>query len=278
MPTSSRSCSRWVAANLPGAIREPHIARSRRRSTCGGGAPMRTWRMTTSPAMRSPVWSSGVWMRLRSASRRCWLMAVTPMVSGLGKLVAEHPLRERLVALWMVALHRCGRRAEALAAYDAARKRLAGELGIEPGERLQRLYAAMLEPVEADRRPLELLAPRRRRSARLLLAEVGTLLIAAAVAALMVSRSHTTGGIDVVAGDHVALIDPISQRVVAEYPVGQTPSDVVARGAVAWTINADSQTLSRIQRDGTRRDVALPGIPGGVVWNAGWIWVSYIVP
>ena len=48
-------------------------------------------------------------------------------------LVAEHPLRERLWRLLVLALYRCGRQADALAAYRRARTVLAGELGIEPG-------------------------------------------------------------------------------------------------------------------------------------------------
>jgi len=39
----------------------------------------------------------------------------------LAGLVAEFPLRERLAALLMTALYRCGRRGEALAVYDGAR-------------------------------------------------------------------------------------------------------------------------------------------------------------
>lgn len=194
-------------------------------------------------------------------------------VSGLEKEVAQHPLRERLIGLWMVALHRCGRRAEALAAYDQARRRLADELGIEPGERLQRLYAAMLESDEADSSPLDLRAPGRRNGARLLAAGA-TLLVVAAVAALAIDRSGGADRLETVAGDSVGLIEPASGRVIAEYPVGQTPSGVIARGGVAWTINSDSQTVSRVDRLG-RRDQAVPGAPADLEWADGFIWVSY---
>ena len=44
----------------------------------------------------------------------------------------------------MVALYRGGRQAEALAAYRRIRQLLADELGIEPGEPLRRLHAAVL--------------------------------------------------------------------------------------------------------------------------------------
>jgi predicted ATPase/DNA-binding SARP family transcriptional activator len=59
-------------------------------------------------------------------------------------LVAEHPLRERLWRLLVLALYRCERQADALAAYRRARAMLADELGIEPGEELRRLEQAVL--------------------------------------------------------------------------------------------------------------------------------------
>jgi DNA-binding SARP family transcriptional activator len=62
----------------------------------------------------------------------------------LAGLVREHPLRERLWAQLMLALHRAGRTAEALAAYQRARARFVDKLGIEPGPELRRLEQAIL--------------------------------------------------------------------------------------------------------------------------------------
>jgi DNA-binding SARP family transcriptional activator/tetratricopeptide (TPR) repeat protein len=62
----------------------------------------------------------------------------------LAGLVSEFPLRERLTALLMTAFYRCGRRGEALAAYEGARRLLAGELGLDPGPELARLQAQVL--------------------------------------------------------------------------------------------------------------------------------------
>ena len=59
-------------------------------------------------------------------------------------LVAGYPLRERLWRLLVLALYRCGRQADALAAYRRARTVLAEELGIEPGEELRQLERAVL--------------------------------------------------------------------------------------------------------------------------------------
>ena len=62
----------------------------------------------------------------------------------LEALVAEHPLRERLRGQQMLALYRCGRQAEALEAYQDARRTLRDELGLEPGRSLQDLERAIL--------------------------------------------------------------------------------------------------------------------------------------
>ncbi|WP_053737270.1 AfsR/SARP family transcriptional regulator [Nocardia sp. NRRL S-836] len=74
------------------------------------------------------------------------------VVADLSEWVREHPLNERLREQQMVALHRAGRPAEALAAYQECRAVLADELGVEPGEALRRLQAELLraKPVGAQ--------------------------------------------------------------------------------------------------------------------------------
>jgi len=66
------------------------------------------------------------------------------VVGELGALIAEHPYRERLRSQLMLALYRCDRQAEALQAYQDARRKLVEDLGIEPGERLRELERAIL--------------------------------------------------------------------------------------------------------------------------------------
>jgi DNA-binding SARP family transcriptional activator len=67
------------------------------------------------------------------------------LVGELEGLVAEHPLREHLRYQLMLALYRSSRQAEALDAYRTARRELAEELGLEPGEELKRLEQAILK-------------------------------------------------------------------------------------------------------------------------------------
>src|SRR5262245_28472751 len=54
-------------------------------------------------------------------------------VDELARLVEEYPLREQLRCHLMVAMYRCGRRAEALDVYRTGRAVMVAELGLEPG-------------------------------------------------------------------------------------------------------------------------------------------------
>ncbi|WP_327066285.1 BTAD domain-containing putative transcriptional regulator [Kitasatospora sp. NBC_01302] len=66
------------------------------------------------------------------------------LTGELAALVAEYPLRERLVGALMRALVASGRPAEALTAYERAREVLADELGADPSPELSALHTALL--------------------------------------------------------------------------------------------------------------------------------------
>ncbi|SFR26907.1 DNA-binding transcriptional activator of the SARP family [Lentzea waywayandensis] len=70
--------------------------------------------------------------------------AADVLVPELWSLVRQHPLREVFWAQLMLALHRAGRQAEALSAYQEIRKRLADELGVDPGRRLREAHEQVL--------------------------------------------------------------------------------------------------------------------------------------
>jgi predicted ATPase/DNA-binding SARP family transcriptional activator len=67
------------------------------------------------------------------------------LLGQLDALVITHPFKERLVELQMLALYRCGRQADALAAFQAARARFVDELGIEPARPLRELHEDVLK-------------------------------------------------------------------------------------------------------------------------------------
>jgi predicted ATPase/DNA-binding SARP family transcriptional activator len=66
------------------------------------------------------------------------------LVGEFDPVVVANPMRERVHALWMLALYRSGRQAEALAAYRKLREQLVDGLGVEPGPRLMELHDRML--------------------------------------------------------------------------------------------------------------------------------------
>ncbi|MFJ4825657.1 BTAD domain-containing putative transcriptional regulator [Streptomyces bacillaris] len=74
------------------------------------------------------------------------------LVAELSTLAAAHPLRDALRGHLMLALHRSGRQADALAVYDEGRRLLADELGLEPGRHLRRLHTEILTEAQEERR------------------------------------------------------------------------------------------------------------------------------
>ncbi|AGL16645.1 BTAD domain-containing putative transcriptional regulator [Actinoplanes sp. N902-109] len=66
------------------------------------------------------------------------------LVGELTAVVAEHPMHEGLQGKLMLALHRAGRRSDALVVYQQVRKVLNNELGLEPSPDLQRLHNGIL--------------------------------------------------------------------------------------------------------------------------------------
>ncbi|MFE7171118.1 BTAD domain-containing putative transcriptional regulator [Streptomyces sp. NPDC057616] len=73
------------------------------------------------------------------------------IVPELSALTAEHPLRESYHRQLMLALHRTGRQAEALAVHRDLRARLREELGVEPGQSVRRAHEEVLRETPAPK-------------------------------------------------------------------------------------------------------------------------------
>ncbi len=199
------------------------------------------------------------------------------LVGELEGLVAEHPLRERLQGQLMLALYRCGRQADALERYRKARGSLVAELGLEPGRALQELERAILAQDPALDAPS---SRQRKRPARArarggaLIVAGGALLLAAAIAAGAVAL--TAGGASrlTAAANSVAVIDPHSNRVVADTPVGAAPAGVAAGLGWVWVVNTDDHTISNIDPRSRRVLHVLPvgGSVDAVAADSGALW------
>jgi DNA-binding SARP family transcriptional activator len=200
----------------------------------------------------------------------------TEILPELDALVAEHPLRERLVGARMLALYRSGRQADALAGYRDLRERLDVELGLQPGPALQRLDPGVLEHDAElgvpDRLPR---APQRARRRLPLIAIGGAALVSVAVAAALLR--HDDSGPEASAattGSVVAAIDPATNRVADRFPVGSTPVAITAGAGAAWTVNADDQTISKIDARTKRvRTFGTDTIPLDVAAGERALWV-----
>lgn len=207
------------------------------------------------------------------------------IVGEISTMVEEFPLRERFVGQLMTALHRCGRRVEALAAYRTVRQTFVDELGLEPGAELQRLHQDILNG-QSSKKP----AVANVSVPRMLPARVPCL----------------TGNEDVLAGLHTALTDdrgPLvavitgrggvgkstvaveaAHRLAAQFPDGQLyaratenvgdvlerflralgfttiPSDVEARAALYRSAIADRRVLTVVE-DAADVRCLVPGTP-----------------
>lgn len=196
------------------------------------------------------------------------------VVGELRKLIAEHPTRERLRGQLMLALYRSGRQAEALQVYQEAWRTFTDELGIEPGPALRELEQAILRH-DPD---LGTVAPPHRRVYARLRRRSTFVLAGGAFAAAAIAAALTLGGsaAPIVVKPHsVAAIDPRTNEVVADIPVGGYPGPITADDEFVYVCNIGDATVSII-RPGPR---ALKGTMGfsraiDLVAAQGYLWAA----
>jgi YVTN family beta-propeller protein len=209
------------------------------------------------------------------------------VVGELEALVRAHPLRERLLAQLLLALYRCGRQADALAAYQAGRSRFVDELGLEPSPPLRRLEQAILRhdpmlaaPARAAEPAADALRAARSRPASRwkrgsLLVLVGTLvLVLAAVAALVGIR--LTGGSRALAAspNSVGMIDGDRNALRAVISSGGTPGGIASGAGAVWVTDTAADVVLRIDTHArTAERIPVGHGPSGVAIGDGQVWV-----
>jgi DNA-binding SARP family transcriptional activator/ABC-type branched-subunit amino acid transport system substrate-binding protein len=203
------------------------------------------------------------------------------LIGELESLVAKHPLRERLRAQLMLALYRSDRQAEALRVYHDGRRTLAEELGLEPSESLRRLERQILEQdpsLAVPAIPREPPSGQARHSSRLLL--VSALVLAAAIVAAVFQLVREGGaepaGEEQVETPGARALDVRSGELLASVPLGSAPSSIAVGEGSIWAIDADDQTISRIDpRTHTReRTFSTASTPTDIAVGAGAVWVG----
>ncbi|GIE93131.1 BTAD domain-containing putative transcriptional regulator [Paractinoplanes rishiriensis] len=144
-------------------------------------------------------------------------------------LADRHPLHEAVAGRLMLALAATGRQADALDAYDAVRRRLAEQLGIDPGPgladaRLRVLRggtAAVISPVDNRPTPFQVpAAPGDFTGRETELRDV----LAATVAGVV----HAIAGVAGVG--KTALVRTLADRLRADFPDGQLHVDLLGAG------------------------------------------------
>src|SRR5215208_3996638 len=216
------------------------------------------------------------------------------LVAELERLVARHPLRERLRGQLMLALYRGGRQADALKVYRDARDYFVGELGLEPSKPLRELEHSVLRqddaldlapaadpPVEVSERQEPAPEPHsrsvlRQTGRRLVLVSLVSVLLlaAAAVASMPIVGSDDSPQLEAVVPNSVAVIDPHTNGVLGGIRVGYSPSTVAFGESAVWVLNGDDGTVSRIDpiSKETVRTVAVGGQPSDLAAGAGAVW------
>jgi peptide/nickel transport system substrate-binding protein len=198
------------------------------------------------------------------------------LVPELERLVREYPLRERLLGQLMLALYRAGRQVEALDSLRAARRRLAGELGLEPGPQLRELERRILRQdpgLDAQRPPARAASRLRWRTSAGLAAVV---LVAAATTGLILA----TGDTSEVGAEHqesrlVSIGGPAPEHTAAIELPGP-PATVTAGAGSVWVADASGETITRIDASsgGIVDRIPVRGGPGSLVSGAGALWLA----
>ena len=202
------------------------------------------------------------------------------LVPELQALVADEPFRERPRRQLMLALYRSGRQADALEAYQHARRQFVDELGIEPAADLRELEQAVLRqdpalaaPRRAAARSTERRLPRSRSP---LVVALGAAVVVA-VAAVVLAIVSTGGGsrIGPVDADAALRVGANGKNLVKQVAVGAGPARAVAGGGAVWTSNTVDGTVSRIDtRTGNVQTIAVGNSPAGLAFGAGQLWVA----
>ena len=99
--------------------------------------------------------------------------------------------------------------------------------------------------------------------------------LVAAVAVVAVAVDRDEAASPAPAANSLVLLDPHSGRVQETIDVGGTPTSVAVGEGAAWVLNADDQTITRVdERTHVARTFGSGGVPTDLAVGAGALWVG----
>jgi YVTN family beta-propeller protein len=205
------------------------------------------------------------------------------LVPELEALAREHPFRERLLGQLMIALYRCGRQAEALAAFQLARQRSAVELGLEPGPRLQELQRRILaQDPSLDVQPAKPAAAKRarrasRRRAIAFVTVAAVLATGAAVAALLGAGGSGTASVGPLSVGLVAL-SASSGELVDHVSLNGATTAVASGPNSLWLASPSAGAVLRVDRNvpALADQIPIGGSPSTLAVGGGAVWATAV--
>jgi YVTN family beta-propeller protein len=152
-----------------------------------------------------------------------------------------------------------------------------GERRLKDIDQPQHVYQLVVDGLPSKFAELNTLDVALRRKKRRMYAGsalIGVLAAAVAVPVFAFAQGGSSGG-TITQGNAVALIDPGSNRVTEDIPVGARPGSITAGSGSVWVANQDDQSVSRIDpaSGNVPRTLPVTDTPTGLAASRGDIWV-----
>ncbi|MGI8413561.1 MAG: ABC transporter substrate-binding protein [Solirubrobacteraceae bacterium] len=199
------------------------------------------------------------------------------LVPELGRLVREHPLRERLIAQLMLAVYRAGQQADALAILQSARHRLSEQLGLQPGPALRDLEQRILQqdPTLGPDRPQA--AGHEPPDHRLISTVAAALTLVSLIGAVLLVLTHHAAALRLTGDtDRLVAVSVGSAKPVGVTQLPASPGAATAGDGWLWVANPSAEDIAKVDpKSGAVVDhIHVSGEPGAVVSGGGAIWVA----
>lgn len=204
------------------------------------------------------------------------------LVGELERLVAEQPFRERLLGQLMLGLYRAGRQADALAVYQAFRRRFAQELGLEPRAELRGLERRILEQDPSLAGSIASPPARRPRRVRRVRLVAAALALAAVAASAITGVELGTGGSSAspARGSTAGVFELGSgSAVVAGSSLDGEPTAMAEDASSIWLAEPDASRVVRIDQASRRVVETIPvsGTPAALAIGGRAVWVASLL-